>query len=1210
MLVKEYRIPLPLTVEEYRIAQLYMIAKKSSQESKGADSGSGVEILVNEPYYEEDGEKEKGQFTHKVYHIGSHLPGWFKSLLPASALTVEEKAWNAYPYTKTVFSCPFVEKFSLEIETYYTPDGGQMENVFNLTDSELRNRVVDLIDVVKDQEQNYVAEEDPTVYVSEKTGRGPLNKEWIKEFSDACVGQPMPTPSGKAIMCAYKLCKVEFRYWGMQSKIERFIHDMALRNTMLGAHRQAWVWQDEWHGMTMEDIRDLERKTAAELKKKMRGHADIDDECETQTDNLEEEALGKSFSSIEYSSQEVPNIIPKSSEMMQRRSVCLSEDESKNLKGSISQGMQRSRISLDKLSKHSLQETNNLESVVRGSNDSDDEFYDCPEVPEDIRSLTKWNSMELCPDEHDGHTAPPDLRQSVTEPVFMELRRTVSYQAESNTRRKTLHPTIELAEVAEPTCSTSVLILVVHGGSILDPDTDLAVRKSDVTTFRGAFESIMRQHYPGLVGHLVMKCVPCPSICGDTLSVLSSLSPYSSNTSLAVQSNDRLPISAIPLFATASPDYQESVTQIIVEANKVYHNFLESEEGFGFVGQVCLIGDSVGAILSYDALCRRIPRSGSENSDGEEEHTMLHSQTNQDSNRIKEPQKLTVYKHTGLDIPEKEDCQRTFHFDVTNFFMFGSPIALVLAYRRCASSNQNLSLDLPTPNCSQIYNLFHPSNPIAARLEPLLSPSFSQVPPLNVPRYQMYPLGDGQSLNLADIIQANPSIFNQLQAGRTQSTSVRMRRISNESIQSGMFDTQQAQTITQVKSKWWGAKRIDLALYCPEGLANFPTNSLPNLFHASYWESADVISFILRQLTHNDDQHAMSGSEKGLQSFIPNQAREKWIKKRTSVKIKNGGANHRANDVIVQEGKDQILHGRFSYGPFDMAALSGERIDIHIMRDPPNGEWNFLATELTDKTGRITYKIPAKDKPGYGVYPVKMIVRGDHSILGLHLAVVPPQTEAVVFSIDGSFTASVSVTGKDPKVRPSSVDVVRHWQELGFLIIYVTGRPCMQLRKVKSWLSMHNFPNGLLSFADGFSTDPLGHKTEFLRQLQQDHDIVVHAGYGSSKDISVYSSLGVKQETINIVGKVSKKQVHLCNHLHDGYAAHLTSLAAPGASRSAQGNARMVIPRNCFGLPGQIPIGLRQQSFRSNSKKYSSLPASAPPVASSDISKIDRNSFI
>lgn len=36
----------------------------------------------------------------------------------------------------------------------------------------------------------------------------------------------MPTSSGKSIMCAYKLCKVEFRYWGMQTKIEKFIHEV------------------------------------------------------------------------------------------------------------------------------------------------------------------------------------------------------------------------------------------------------------------------------------------------------------------------------------------------------------------------------------------------------------------------------------------------------------------------------------------------------------------------------------------------------------------------------------------------------------------------------------------------------------------------------------------------------------------------------------------------------------------------------------------------------------------------------------------------------------------------------------------------------------------------------------------------------------------------------------------------------------------------
>ena len=83
-------------------------------------------------------------------------------------------------------------------------------------------------------------------------------------------------------MCAYKLCKVEFRYWGMQAKIERFIHDMALRNTMLRAHRQAWVWQGEWFGLTIEDIREIERKTAEELKRKMRGEEDDGDEVSFQ----------------------------------------------------------------------------------------------------------------------------------------------------------------------------------------------------------------------------------------------------------------------------------------------------------------------------------------------------------------------------------------------------------------------------------------------------------------------------------------------------------------------------------------------------------------------------------------------------------------------------------------------------------------------------------------------------------------------------------------------------------------------------------------------------------------------------------------------------------------------------------------------------------------------------------------------------------------
>lgn len=38
---------------------------------------------------------------------------------------------------------------------------------------------------------------------------------------------------------------------------------------MVRAHRQAWTWQDEWFGLTMEDIRELERQTQVALAQKM-----------------------------------------------------------------------------------------------------------------------------------------------------------------------------------------------------------------------------------------------------------------------------------------------------------------------------------------------------------------------------------------------------------------------------------------------------------------------------------------------------------------------------------------------------------------------------------------------------------------------------------------------------------------------------------------------------------------------------------------------------------------------------------------------------------------------------------------------------------------------------------------------------------------------------------------------------------------------------
>ncbi|KAF0748361.1 protein retinal degeneration B isoform X2 [Aphis craccivora] len=1191
MLIKEYRIPLPLSVEEYRIAQLYMIAKKSREESKGADSG--VEILVNEPYEGGpggDGNTGGGQYTRKIYHVGSHLPGWFKGLLPKSALSVEEEAWNAYPYTKTRYTCPFVEKFSLEIETYYYPDNGSHDNVFKMSQSEVRNVSVDTIDIVKDQlyGADYIKEEDPKSFVSNKTGRGPLSENWISEYWKECQNKSMPTSSGKSIMCAYKLCKVEFRYWGMQTKIEKFIHEVALRKTMVRAHRQAWAWQDEWVNLTMNDIRQIERQTQEALKRKM-GSSSSDSEICEGNDAVEDTKtttnLAATMGSIEKSDLEVAT--PVTSKRMQDSTLYSPAPCVSSSSDTISSSVQQSssmRIPVKKNwnnpksqvpspgSTQSFDTAPNwrMESLIRDSDSdlsNDDEFFDCQETlpTSEIVSLSKWSSLTILNEqEFDSSSIPDKEEDSIFSPTYKKSSPFIQRGHSVDTC-----PGSPITS-KENNCQINTLLMIIHSGSVLDANSDIMAKKSDFTTFRGAFESVMRQHYPNMIGHVAMRLIPCPSICAEGLSVLSKLSPYSFDVSPSGMectniTHDSVPIGAIPILAGCSHDYKDIVSNVIRMANQVYREFIKSDEGFGFNGRVYFIGDSMGSVIGYDALCRS-PDSQSSH-DASRHSTPEHLPKKSDNDdctsvgSMDSSFKVLVTPPVRRRSSSTSDSNVCLDFEVNEMFMFASPLSLVLAFRKISAHKYDKSTSIQRPALQQVYNLFHPSDPIASRLEPLISAKFSILPPVNIPRYQKYPLGTGQPYYLLEAVQTNPQLFTEHNHARRTSEASILSTVS------GIGDTLPIQAINKLTKKWWGSKRLDYALYCPDGLSNFPTNALPHIFHASYWESSDVIAFILRQFAIFDyNSSSIGNEEKELATFSPSQPREKWQRKTTFIKIKNSTASHRANDVIIREGLPQIISARFIYGPFDMFSLAGEKVDIHIIRESGNGEWTHLTTEDSDKNGRVTYTIPENKSLGFGIYPVKMVVRGDHTSVDFLLAIVPPQTETVVFSIDGSFSASVSVTGRDPKVRPGAVDIVRHWQELGYLIVYITGRPDMQQQRVLSWLSQHNFPHGLVSFADGLSTDFLAHKITYLKSLVQDHKMIIHAAYGSSKDISVYSALDLKPKQIFIIGKVGRKHHSMATVLSDGYAAHLSALQCHGGSRPAQGNARMLLTsRGRFG---------------------------------------------
>uniref|UniRef100_A0A8C5AU32 DDHD domain-containing protein n=1 Tax=Gadus morhua TaxID=8049 RepID=A0A8C5AU32_GADMO len=798
-----------------------------------------------------------------------------------------------------------------------------------------------------------------------------------------------------------------------------------------------------------------------------------------------------------------------------------------------------------------------------------------------------------------------------------------------------------------------VLILVLHGGNILDTGGgEASSKQADVNTLSGAFEGVMRVHYPTALGRIALRLVPCPAVCAEAFSLVSN--PYSYDEGCLSSSQDHIPLAALPLLATSSPQYQEAVATVVLRANQVYADFLRSLNGDSFSGQVCLIGDCVGGILGFDALCtsnqtvnesqnssRRgsvvipigerpvwsasrhlsrsnidIPRSGSSASDDTKKPlTRKRSDSGTyEVDTIKQHHAFLSSLHSNVlrsDGVSRRSSSSTmldagalgkFEFEVSDFFMFGSPLGLVLALRKTVIP----VMDVATlrPACQQVYNLFHPADPSASRLEPLLEKKFHLLPPFNVPRYQRFPLGDGNSALLADVVQSHGGVF--MDSSNPTSPvpgphSRGLRRASEVSMASqvsGMADSYTATNIANIAARWWGTKRMDFALYCPDALTAFPTVALPHLFHASYWESTDVVSFLLRQVMRHENSSILELDGKEVSEFTPSKPREKWLRKRTHVKIRNVTANHRLSDAVFTEGGQQLLSGRFMYGPLDMVTLTGEKVDLHIMTQPPSGEWVHFDTEVTNSSGRVSFLLPEDRRLGVGVYPIKMVVRGDHTFADSYLTVLPRGTEFVVFSIDGSFAASVSIMGSDPKVRAGAVDVVRHWQDLGFLIIYVTGRPDMQKQRVVAWLSQHNFPHGIVSFCDGLVHDPLRHKANFLKSLTE-ANMKIFAGYGSTKDISVYTAIGLGPSQIYIVGRPSKKMQQQCQFITEGYAAHLSQLEyhrhRAARPAKASGSARMVLRKGSFGL-GASSDFLRKRNHLLRTISAQPTP-SAPAVA-------------
>uniref|UniRef100_A0A0E0NTK6 Phosphatidylinositol transfer protein N-terminal domain-containing protein n=1 Tax=Oryza rufipogon TaxID=4529 RepID=A0A0E0NTK6_ORYRU len=257
--IKEFRIVMPMSMEEYEIGISYTIMK---MEQQNTNSKEGVEVLQQVPF--EDEKLGKGQYTSKNYHLQSKIPSWMKGFAPASALT-----------------CPLFSKCSLTIDTVIRPDNGCSENAHNLTSEQLAAREVEVVDIAS-QSRDYWSKVisapnvDLTAFRSQRTSRGPLLKGWM----DSC----------RPVMTTYKLVIMDAPIWGLGERLEDCII-AGERALFLACHRLCFAWIDEWYGMTLDHIREMERQTDLLLKKTLKKPAKAGSKHDGKRKTLKEEIV-------------------------------------------------------------------------------------------------------------------------------------------------------------------------------------------------------------------------------------------------------------------------------------------------------------------------------------------------------------------------------------------------------------------------------------------------------------------------------------------------------------------------------------------------------------------------------------------------------------------------------------------------------------------------------------------------------------------------------------------------------------------------------------------------------------------------------------------------------------------------------------------------------------------------------------------------------
>ncbi|XP_041943044.1 phospholipase DDHD1 isoform X4 [Alosa sapidissima] len=292
---------------------------------------------------------------------------------------------------------------------------------------------------------------------------------------------------------------------------------------------------------------------------------------------------------------------------------------------------------------------------------------------------------------------------------------------------------VEEASLEDKPPQTTHIVFVVHGiGQKMDQGRIIRNTGMMREAVRKMEEKHFAEHIEEHVEFLPVEWRSKLALDGDTVD---SITPDKVRGL-----RDLLNSSAMDIMYYTSPLYRDEITKgLTQELNRLYSLFCSRNPEFEAKGgKVSMVSHSLGCVIAYDIMTgwdpvRFIQQEQQELEQEEQrwvsyEERHLLEQLHITRHRLRELEE----KLQGLEA-SKPLASPALMFKVENLFCMGSPLAVFLALRGIRPGTSGLQDHImPATICTRLFNVFHPTDPVAYRLEPLILKHYSNIAPVQI----------------------------------------------------------------------------------------------------------------------------------------------------------------------------------------------------------------------------------------------------------------------------------------------------------------------------------------------------------------------------------------------------------------------------------------------------------------------------------------------